>query len=429
MHMIREKEKFFCNVLKRELIPALGCTEPIALAYAAAKVRSVLGCFPQRMELYCSGNIIKNVKGVTIPNSGGLVGIDMAVILGAVGGDPDAALKVLTNVTEEDIAKAVALSKTDFLTCHLKEGVSNLYIDVYAYADSHCAQVTIADRHTQITNIVLDGTVLLHADAQAQQKSAQWDGIDLEDIFDFAKNGDLSPVEETLTAQITANKNISQVGLQEPYGAQVGRTLLDAYGNSLSVRARASAAAGSDARMNGCSLPVVINSGSGNQGLTVSLPVLEYASELHASQETLYRSLALSNLVSVYLKHFIGPLSAFCGAVTAACGCGAGITYLCGGDYAAVCRTIINTLGNVGGMICDGAKSSCAAKIASAVDAAILGHEMSMNNRVFLPGEGLVCSDIESTIESIGFVGRVGMRKTDTEILKLMLDNSYRNSQ
>ena len=420
--MNREREDRFAAILHKELVPALGCTEPIALAYASAKVRQVLGCFPERMEVYCSGNIVKNVKGVTIPNSGGLIGIENAVILGAVGGNPQEELKVLEGVRPEDIERTKELAKSDFLSCKLKEGVANLYIDTFAYAGEHSAQVTIVNRHTLITRIVKDGELLLSRDPVEKKEDLDLDCMNIESILEFAQSVDIEKVKKPLMGQIEANTAIAREGLKNPYGAQVGRTLLEAYGDDLRVRARAKAAAGADARMNGCSMPVIINSGSGNQGMTVSLPVIEFAKDWNVGEEKLLRALVISNLVSIYQKHYIGSLSAFCGAVTAACGAGAGITYLAGGDYKAICRTIVNTVANVGGIICDGAKSSCAAKIASAVDAAILGYELSMKGLVFKPGEGIVCSDIEDTIRSAGYVGRVGMKTTDVEILNLMLE-------
>lgn len=410
-------------ILENELVPALGCTEPIALAYASAKVRDVLGCFPERMELNCSGNIVKNVKSVTIPNSNGLIGIDNAVILGTVGGNADEELKVLESVTQADIEKTIELSKTDFLQCKLKEGVANLYIDVKAYAGEYSAEVTIVNRHTLITNIVKDGKILFHKDPVEKKAELDVDNLSIKSILDFAETVDIEKIKPVLTAQVKANLKISNEGLTASYGAQIGRTMLEVYGDDVKFRARARAAAGSDARMNGCSLPVVINSGSGNQGLTVSMPVYEFAKEWKVSEDKFYRALAISNLLSVYQKHYIGSLSAFCGAVTAACGSGAAITYMAGGDYDAVCRTIVNTLANVGGIICDGAKSSCAAKIASAVDAAILGYELSMRGIAFKPGEGIVSSDAEDTVKNVGYVGRVGMKNTDIEVLNLMLAN------
>lgn len=416
------RNKSYLSALHRELIPALGCTEPIAIAYAAAKARDVLGCFPERMELLCSGNIIKNVKGVMVPNSGGLRGVDVAAVLGVVGGDAQRELQVLQGVTPEQIARAQQLLRSGFVTCILAEGVANLYISATVFAGEHSARVTIVNHHKNITEIVKDGEPILQHEAGCSKDDTDWSLWSVREILDFADTVELAPVRELLDRQIDCNSAISKEGLDKPYGAQVGRTLLACCEDSARTRAKARAAAGSDARMGGCSLPVVINSGSGNQGITVTMPVLEYAQTWNASTEDLYRALLVSNLISIYMKHYIGSLSAFCGAVTAACGCGAAITYLSRGDYEAICRTIINTVANVGGIVCDGAKSSCAAKIAASVDAAITAHYMSQNGLGFEPGEGIVKGDIEETIRSVGYMGRVGMKQTDVEILHLMLD-------
>lgn len=411
----------FLTVLKRELIPALGCTEPIAVAYAAAKARAVLGCFPERIALCCSGNIIKNVKSVTVPHSNGMRGVDAAAVLGVVGGDAGRELEVLETVTPEHIAVCRRLLEGDFFSCSVKAGAEKLYIDATVSGGGHWARVTIADCHTRITHISRDGTTLFHLDEPAEQDAALWDGWSVAGILTFARETELGEIRPILDAQIRLNTAISDEGLSGRYGAAVGRTLLEACGSGVDVRARARAAAGSDARMGGCSLPVVINSGSGNQGMTVSLPVIEYAAEWGVSDETLYRALLISNLVSIYIKHYIGSLSAFCGAVTAACGTGAAITYMAGGSDAQIARCMINTLGNVSGIICDGAKASCAAKIASAVDAAILSFHMSMRDCSFQAGEGVVAGTIEDTIKNIGYIGRFGMERTDTEIIALML--------
>lgn len=414
----------YCRILEAELVPALGCTEPIAIAYGAAKAREVLGMFPEGVEMSCSGNIIKNVKGVTVPNSGGMKGIDVAATLGIVGGDADSQLEVLEHVTEEDIARTRELVKQGFCTCSLAEGVENLYIVARVWAQGHSAQVTIINRHTYITKIVKDDQVIferslgLEGDADHVDRSR----LNVRDILRFADEVDLKDVSAVLGRQVEYNTAIAQVGLSKSYGAQVGRTLLQYYGSDVKVRARAKAAAGSDARMSGCSMPVVINSGSGNQGMTVSLPVIEFAKELDLNQEALYRALVVSNLIAIHQKKYIGSLSAYCGAVSAACGAGAAITYMTGGSYEEVSRTIVNTIANVGGIVCDGAKSSCAAKIASAVDAAILAHYMGMVNRCFKPGEGIVKEDVETTIKNMGYIGRVGMKETDTEILNIMID-------
>ncbi len=412
----------YINILQQELVPALGCTEPIAIAYAAAKAREVLGEFPDCIEMCCSGNIIKNVKGVTVPNSGGLRGIEAAAVLGVIGGDASRELEVLQGVSQADICKARELVKEKYCTCFLQEGVANLYIVAKAVKGEHYAEVTIINRHTCITKIVKDGKVLLEKDVKGTASDVDKAFLNVNDILEFADTVAIEDVKEILDRQITYNFAISEEGIKHSYGASVGRTLLETYGNDVRIRARARAAAGSDARMSGCSLPVVINSGSGNQGMTVSLPVIEYAKDMGASGEQLYRALVVSNLIAIQQKKYIGSLSAYCGAVSAACGAGAGITYLEGGTREEVGLTIVNTIANVGGIVCDGAKSSCAAKIASSVDAAILAHHMAMEHHAFQPGEGIVQEDVEDTIKSMGYIGRVGMKTTDVEILNIMID-------
>lgn len=413
----------YISILKHELVPALGCTEPIAIAYCAAKAREVLGLFPERVTMKCSGNIIKNVKAVTVPNSGGLKGIEVAAVLGIVGGDPKKELEVLSTVTEEDIERTKQLIFDGYCQCDLEENVANLYIVAKVEAMGHSAEVTIVNRHTFITKIVKDGKVLLeHSFHEEVREDFDKSKLNIKQILEFAKEVDVAKIEPILKRQVEMNCAIAKEGLTKQYGAQVGRTLLDVYGMDVKTRARAVAAAGSDARMSGCSLPVVINSGSGNQGMTVSLPVIEYAKELGLGEEELYRALAVSNLVAIHQKKYIGSLSAYCGAVSAACGAGASITYMKGGNYEQVCSTIVNTIANIGGIVCDGAKPSCAAKIASSVEAAILAHHMSMRQRVFKPGEGIVGKDVEETIKSMGYIGRVGMKRTDVEILNIMLD-------
>ena len=413
----------YVNILKHELIPALGCTEPIAIAYASAKARQVLGEMPDRIEMNLSGNIIKNVKGVTVPNSGGLKGMEVAAVLGVVGGNADAALEVLESVKPEDIELTKKLVAQGICTCELAEGVANLYVEARVYKDGHSAEVTILDHHTNIVKVVKDGEVLVDRKSEDENADA---GIDkskltLKDIIDFANEVKIEDVKEVLGRQLTMNKAISQEGLDNPWGAQVGKTLLASRGNDVVTRACARAAAGSDARMSGCSLPVVINSGSGNQGITVSMPVYTYAEEWNISEDKLYRALCISNLVSVHIKYFIGSLSAFCGAVSAACGSGAAIAYMYGASYDQIGQTIINTLGNVGGIVCDGAKSSCAAKISSAVNAALLGFQMAIEGKGFQNGEGIVLEDVEQTIKSMGHVGRVGMAGTGIDILNIMI--------
>ncbi len=423
-----EKQKFYqdcITILRAELKPALGCTEPIAVAYAAARAREVLGTMPTQMEVCCSGNIIKNVKGVNVPHADGMKGIEVAALLGTLVGDASKELEVLEYVTQEHIARMKELLGSGLCKCTFRENVANLYIDITMRSGSQSAEVEVKDTHTNITRIVYNGEVLLNKENDAAQErnlSALKKSLTLEKILDFAKNVDLAGVKELLDQQIRLNSAISAEGLQNKYGANIGQMLLE-RGQDVRILARAKSAAGSDARMNGCPLPVVINSGSGNQGITACMPVLTYAERLHADSEQIYRALLISNLVAIYQKTFIGSLSAFCGAVCAAAGSGAAITYLQGGTDEQIGNTVINTLANIGGMVCDGAKSSCAAKIASAVEAAILGSEMSLQNKRFQSGDGIVKENAEQTIQSVGRMARVGMKGTDIEILNIMLEN------
>ena len=410
-----EKQKFYqdcITILRAELKPALGCTEPIAVAYAAARAREVLGTMPTQMEVCCSGNIIKNVKGVNVPHANGMKGIEVAALLGTLVGDASKELEVLEYVMQEHIALMKELLGSGLCKCTLRENVANLYIDITMRSGSQSAEVEVKDTHTNITRIVHNGEVLLNKENDAAQEwnlGALKKSLTLEKILDFAKNVDLAGVKELLDQQIRLNSAISAEGLQNKYGANIGQMLLE-RGQDVRILACAKSAAGSDARMNGCPLPVVINSGSGNQGITACMPVLTYAERLHADSEQIYRALLISNLVAIYQKTFIGSLSAFCGAVCAAAGSGAAITYLQGGTDEQIGNTIINTLANIGGMVCDGAKSSCAAKIASAVEAAILGSEMSLQNKRFQSGDGIVKENAEQTIQSVGRMARVGMK-------------------
>lgn len=418
----------YVAILKTELVPALGCTEPIAIAFAAAKARAVLGSFPETIRVEASGNIVKNVQGVTVPNSGGLKGIDVAATLGAVGGDAEIGLEALSKITEEQIKKAKQLVDSGFCTCSLVDGKDNLYIRVTVKSGEDTAVVVVSEKHTNITYIEKNGNVLIDVKSTGVKNDAGNEAnkslLSVRDIIRFADEVNIDDVRAVIERQIEYNTAISKEGLAREYGAKIGRTLEKLYDkNDVRVRARAAAAAGSDARMSGCPLPVVINSGSGNQGMTVSLPVIEYAKEWNVPHDKLIRALVLANLIALLQKRYIGSLSAFCGAVCAATGAGCGITYLHGGDEDAVARTITNTLADVGGIVCDGAKPSCAAKIASAVDAAILGFELGSHEGVaFKSGEGLVKESAEDTIRSFGRMGREGMRSTDTEILHIMLE-------
>jgi L-cysteine desulfidase len=412
-------------ILKSELIEALGCTEPIAIAYAAAKAKSVLGKEPERIEVGCSGNIVKNVKSVVVPNTGGLIGIDAAAVAGVLGGDSDKGLQVLESVKREQYGVIRKLIEEDYCRVYHLKGVEKLYIEAKVYAGNESAEVYIEDAHTNIVKIIKNGKVLFENNTGSQnnpESAGDKTLLNIKDIIEFAETVDLEMVREPLERQIAANTAIAEEGIKNDYGVSVGKTLLENYGSDVTVRARAMAAAGSDARMSGCSLPVVINSGSGNQGITVSVPVIEYAKELKVSEEKLFKALIISNLVSIHQKAQIGNLSAYCGAVSAAAGSGAGIAYLNGGGYEEISRTIINTIANVGGIVCDGAKPSCAAKISSAVGAAILGYQLSAKGKVFKSGEGLVKGGVEETIKSFGRVGKKGMEGTDIEIINIMLD-------
>lgn len=415
-------------ILEEELVCALGCTEPIAVAYAAALARAALGAEPESITSTCSGNIIKNVKSVTVPNSGGLRGIEAAATLGTVGGDATRSLEVLESLSPADIDCAKALLATDYCNVSLAEGVPNLYVRATATAAGHVAVACIEERHTNVTELTLDsesvsvaGVSTTSPEGQARIPGADRSKLTLEGIWEFAHAVDVADVEASVGRQIDLNKRISDEGIRGNWGANIGSMLLSTRPNDVVAKAKATAAAGSDARMSGCPLPVVIVCGSGNQGITASMPVLEYAHELWSPREELMRAVVLSDLTAVHVKHFVGELSAFCGAVTAGAGAGAGICYLRGGSFAQYEATIVNTIANVGGIVCDGAKPSCAAKISAAVDAAILGCDMALSEGSFLAGDGLVGADAEETIRSMGYVGRVGMHPTDVEILNIMI--------
>lgn len=409
------------NTLLRELVPALGCTEPIALAYAASTARQVLGCFPERVQVSCSGNIIKNVRAVVVPNSGGMKGIDAAVTLGIVGGDPARKLEVLCSVTAQHIQRTRELLKTDFCTCTLTEKSSKLYIQIRAYNEGHCAEVVIRNHHTNITYIEKDGKVLLKDDGDSESPREDCGDMTIKGILDFASSVPIDDVREILDRQISNNAAISREGRTGKYGIQVWRSVEAVAGTNMYAKAVADAAAASEARMCGCPLPVVINSGSGNQGITVSVPVVSIAKSLAVPEERLYRALVVSNLVSIHLKSYIGDLSAFCGAVTAACGAGAAAAFLMDAKYAVITATISNTLASVSGILCDGAKASCASKVAASLQAAFSGLMMAQEGGAFEAGDGLVMQDIETTIQCIGHIGRCGMEAADREILTMML--------
>lgn len=423
----------YVKILSEELVPAMGCTEPIAIAYAAAKAREVLGMMPDQVKIGVSDNIIKNVKSVVVPNTNGMRGIEAAAAAGIVGGDASRQLEVIAEVTEEE--KEVMrefLEQTPVKVEAIDNGII-FDIIITLHKENASTVVRISQYHTNIVYVEKNGEVLLDA-TKVEQKNTCEDlsGVEtgltdksllnIKGILEFADTCEIADVKAVLDRQIQYNSLIAEEGLLGDYGANIGSTYLKFYGYEVRNRAIAKAAAGSDARMSGCELPVIINSGSGNQGITVSVPVIEYAKDLAVPKEKLYRALIVSNLIAVHEKTGIGRLSAYCGAVSAGCAAGCGIAYLQGGDYRAISHTLVNSLAIVSGIICDGAKSSCAAKIASSVEAGILGFHMYQNGQQFRGGEGIVTTGVEATIRNVGQLGREGMRQTDKEIVKIMLN-------
>lgn len=423
---VKDRERIFKayeTILNEELVPAMGCTEPIALAYCAAKARSVLGKRPERVLAQVSGNIIKNVKSVIVPNTNGAKGIEAAVAIGIVAGREDRLLEVLSEISDAQKEEfREYLRSTPIQVSQQKDGAL-LDMSVSVWSGSSCASVRIAGEHTNIVRITKDDEILLERVLESgmdTEREERYGLLNVEDIYCFATEAELSQVEGVLRRQIEYNRAAAEEGLRGDYGANIGSVLLMSGEENVRIRAKAMAAAGSDARMNGSELPVVINSGSGNQGLTVSLPVMEYAKELGAGEEKLYRALALSNLIAIHLKRGIGSLSAYCGAVSAGVAAGAGIAYLKEGDYDTIAHTVVNGLAIASGMICDGAKASCAAKIAVAVEAGLLGYDMYRNGQQFYGGDGVVAKGVENTIRNISWIGSRGMKETDQEILNIM---------
>ncbi len=413
----------YVKILEEELVPAMGCTEPIAVAYAAALARKALGEMPQSVEVHVSANIIKNVKSVVVPHTGGLRGIGAAVAAGIVAGDADRELEVLSAVTEEQVEAMAAYLKDTPISIAASDNGYIFDIQIRANAGEHTAFVQIAGSHTNVIRVEKDGVVLrsLEYTEGGQAEKTDRSLLNVEQIIEFADCVDIEDVKAVLDRQIDFNTTIAEEGLSGKWGANIGRVLLNAYGNDVANRAKATAAAGSDARMSGCEKPVVINSGSGNQGMTASLPVIVYAKELNTTREQLYRALVVSNLVTIHLKTGIGRLSAYCGATSAGCGAGAGITYLYGGKANEISHTIVNAVAINSGMVCDGAKASCAAKIASAVEAGLLGMQMQMQGEQFYGGDGIVVKGVENTIRNVGRLARYGMAETDKEIINMMI--------
>ena len=423
--MDRSLYNAYVQVLTEELVPAMGCTEPIAVAYAAALARKTLGQIPESVEIGVSANIIKNVKSVVVPHTGGLRGIGAAAAAGIVAGNADRELQVLAEVNDQQILQMAEYLKNTPISIVPSDSGYIFDIQITVCAQGHSAFVQFAGSHTNVIRIVKDNESLLNKPyvegGQTEQTNREL--LSVENIVAFADWVRIEDVKPVLDRQIQCNSRIAQEGLDGKWGANVGRVLLQAYGDDVQTRAKATAAAGSDARMSGCELPVVINSGSGNQGLTASLPVIVYAQDLNASDEQLYRALVVSNLVTTHLKTGIGKLSAYCGATSAGCGAGAGIAYLYGGGTYEIAHTIVNAVAINSGMICDGAKPSCAAKIASAVEAGLLGMQMQRHGTQFYGGDGIVVKGVENTIRNVGRLARLGMAETDKEIIHIMIDD------
>lgn len=411
----------YLQILREELVPAMGCTEPIALAYGAAVARRSLGRLPDSVSVQVSGNLVKNVKSVIVPNTGGLKGIPAAVTAGLVAGDPDKVLEVISVVTEEQKAEMTSFLQSHTVQVQLADTPLTFDYTITLTGGGHTVTLRIANYHTNIVLLEKDGVKEIELPVEGEQETALTDRsiLSIQGIVDFADSVDVADLRPLLDPQIQYNMAIAEEGLLHAYGANVGKVLMSTEA-SLERRARAKAAAGSDARMNGCEMPVVIVSGSGNQGITASVPVIEYARSLGIPEERMYRALAVSDLCTIHQKTYIGRLSAFCGAVSAGAGAGAGICYLLGGGYDQVKHTIVNALAFHSGVVCDGAKSSCAAKISMAVEAGIFGYQMYQNGQEFHTGDGIISDGVEHTIQNVGELGRQGMRETDHVILDMM---------
>lgn len=421
--MVIDNKKYqtYLQILKEELVPAMGCTEPIALAYCASKARDVLNAVPTHCLVEVSGNIIKNVKSVIVPNTHSSKGIEAAVAAGIIAGKTDRILEVIADVKKEQISKIEEYLAKDCIEIKPLDSDHILDIKITLFNNNDKVVVRIVDQHTNIILIEKNDEKIFVKDenSKCQKENNNRDCLNVADIYEFANTVKIDDIKATIERQINYNSAIAKEGLENDYGANIGSVLLKT-GDDIAIKAKAMAAAGSDARMSGCELPVVINSGSGNQGLTVSLPVIEYAKELKVSQTKLYRALVLANLIAIHQKSGMGRLSAYCGAVSAGCAAGCGIAYLYGGDYKCIAHTIVNSLAITSGIICDGAKSSCAAKIAASVDAGILGYRMYIEGQQFKDGDGIVKKGVENTIANVVRLGKEGMKETDKEIIKIM---------
>lgn len=416
----------YVAILREELVPAMGCTEPIAIAYAAARAREILGELPRKVRIEVSGNIIKNVKSVIVPNTGHMRGIETAAAAGIVAGKAERKLEVISEVSDSEERQIKEFVKSHEIQVIHAQVPHIFYIQVILTGAADEVKLRIVNEHTNIVYIEKNGEILEEKMVSAEDGDAASgrECLNIKDIIDFAETVEIEDIRDVIGRQMEYNSAIAEEGMTGDYGANIGKVLLNTYGSDIKNRARAMAAAGSDARMNGCELPVVIVSGSGNQGIAASVPVIEYAKELRADVEKTMRAVVLSDLVTLHQKTGIGRLSAYCGAVSAGIGSGAGITYLMGGGYEEIAHTIVNALAIVSGVVCDGAKASCAAKIAAAVDAGIIGLYMYQNHQQFLDGEGIVAKGVEATITNVGRLAREGMKETDKEIIRIMVSES-----
>ncbi len=419
-----EKYNAYTEILKKELLSAMGCTEPIALAYAAAKARHELGSIPDKVLIKVSGSIIKNVKSVIVPNTNHLKGIPAAVTAGIVAGKEEKNLEVISEVTKEQINQMQQfLNDTEIEVEHIEnEHIFEINVILFK-KDSYC-KVRIVDYHTNIVLIEKDKKIIFKREVKEviDKDKCNRNLLNMEDIWDYVNTVNLEDIKDVLDFQIKYNSCIAEEGLKGNYGANIGKVILNSNCDDVRTRAKAKAAAGSDARMNGCEMPVVINSGSGNQGMTCSIPVIEYAKELKSNEDKLFRALVLSNLTAIHQKTGIGTLSAYCGVVSASIGAVIGVAYLQGADYNEIKHTIVNSLAISSGIVCDGAKASCAAKIAISLDAAFLGNDMYKNNQQFYNGDGIVAEGVEETIRNVGRLADRGMKGTNEEIIKIMIN-------
>ncbi len=424
--MIKTDSRYnlYINILKEELVPAMGCTEPICLAYAAAKAREVLNAIPDRVEILASGNIIKNVKSVIVPNTNGMKGLKASVAIGIIGGNADKELEVIANVTAEQKQETQKFLDEVPMTIKHIDCQEQLDVTVKLYKGDDSASVRISGFHTNIVHIEKNNETIFKSDTISAPNEELTDRsiLSMEGIYDFANSVEIEDVKDILKRQLDYNKAISDEGLRNDWGANIGSLLLNNYGNDVKIKAKAWAAAGSDARMNGCELPVIINSGSGNQGITVSMPVLAYAKEYNIEEDRIYRALVVSNLTAIHQKTMIGRLSAYCGAISAGCAAACGVAYLLGENLETISKTLSNSLAITSGVICDGAKASCAAKIATAVEGGLIGYQMCKNAKNFCDEDGIIGKGVEKTIQNVGTLASKGMRETDKVIIGIMTE-------